>query len=177
MSKEESINNLKTYIEEDVIYQENNPKSDFDEFCIGHCRDIETVLNYIKELERENGYLRVIKNENEYYTENINLVTERMIKCIEKNVYKIEISKGNFVDIKELYTKYKELEEKIKLCEDTGTKLINKKTFTDNFINKQVIRDKIEELKNDKRFYECFPEDYMAEICINILKELLESEE
>lgn len=30
----------------------------------------------------------------------------------------------------------KELEEKIKLCEDTGTKLINKKTLTDNFINK-----------------------------------------
>ena len=44
-------------------------------------------------------------------------------------------------------------------------------------IPKQKLRDKIEELRKDKRFYECFPEDYMAEICINILKELLESEE
>ena len=31
MSKEEAINNLKRYIEEDVIYQENKPESDFDE--------------------------------------------------------------------------------------------------------------------------------------------------
>lgn len=77
MSKEEAISNLKRYIEEDVIYKENKSESDFDEFCIGHCKDIETVLNYIEELE-----------------------------------------------------------EKIKLCEDTGTKLINKKTLTDNFINK-----------------------------------------
>lgn len=44
MSKEEAISNLKRYIEEDVIYKENKPESDFDEFCIGHCKDIETVL-------------------------------------------------------------------------------------------------------------------------------------
>lgn len=68
----------------------------------------------------------------------------------------------------------KELEEKIEVCTDTGARLISTEFIKNNFINKQVIRDKIEELKKDKKFKECFPEDYMAEICINILKELLE---
>lgn len=53
MSKEEAISNLKRYIEEDLIYKENKPKSDFDEFCINHCRDIEIVLNYITKLENK----------------------------------------------------------------------------------------------------------------------------
>lgn len=50
-NKEEAINNLKQYIEEDLIYKENKPQSDFDKFCINHCEDIETVLNCIKGLE------------------------------------------------------------------------------------------------------------------------------
>lgn len=50
-NKEEAINNLKQYIEQDLIYKENKPQSDFDEFCINHCKDIETILNYIEELE------------------------------------------------------------------------------------------------------------------------------
>lgn len=126
MSKEESINNLKRYIEEDVIYQENKPESDFDKFCIGHCKDIDTVLGYVKELE-----------------------------------------------------------EKIKLCEDSGAKLINKKTFTDNFINKQVIRDKILYYKsfgihkvNNGLIGEKFSEwtEYVMQDEIDILNELLEEE-
>ena len=69
----------------------------------------------------------------------------------------------------------KELEEKIKLCEDTGTKLINKKTLTDNFINKQVIRDKIEELEKEVVDYRC-EENRINVYQRRVLKELLEEE-
>ena len=48
---EEAINGLNQYIEEDEIYKENKPQSDFDEFCIKHCKDIDTVLAYIEKLE------------------------------------------------------------------------------------------------------------------------------
>lgn len=69
MSKEEeAISNLKRYIEEDLIYKENKPKSDFDEFCINHCRDIETVLYYIKKLEEDEKIdIDSIKEYEEYF--------------------------------------------------------------------------------------------------------------
>ena len=44
---------LKQYLEEDVIYSEyKNGKcdmSDFDKFCIEHCKDIECLLNEVEE--------------------------------------------------------------------------------------------------------------------------------
>ena len=44
---------LKKYLEEDVIYTEyKNGKmdmSDFDKFCIEHCKDIECLLNEVQE--------------------------------------------------------------------------------------------------------------------------------
>lgn len=46
-----SVENLKRYIKEDLIYQENKPESDFDQFCINHCKDIDNVLDYVSELE------------------------------------------------------------------------------------------------------------------------------
>lgn len=48
---EKSMKNLREYIEEDMIF--NNPPeemSDFDQFCYNHCKDIENVLKYLKEL-------------------------------------------------------------------------------------------------------------------------------
>ena len=55
MSEEEikAIEQLKKYTEEDVIYKENKPQSDFDEFCINHCKDIETILNLIEKQQKE----------------------------------------------------------------------------------------------------------------------------
>ena len=89
--------------------------------------------------------------------------------------YSGEVNKLYNKDLATVLNYIKELEEKIKLCEDTGTKLINKKTFTDNFINKQVIRDKIEELESMKllggKVFQTIIEEK-----IKILNELLESE-
>lgn len=44
---------LKQYLEEDVIYSEYKSgkcdMSDFDKFCIEHCKDIECLLNEVEE--------------------------------------------------------------------------------------------------------------------------------
>lgn len=46
---------LKQYLEEDVIYSEYKSgkcdMSDFDKFCIEHCKDIECLLNEVQELK------------------------------------------------------------------------------------------------------------------------------
>ena len=46
---------LKQYLEEDVIYSEYKSgkcdMSDFDKFCIEHCKDIECLLNEVEELK------------------------------------------------------------------------------------------------------------------------------
>ena len=48
---------LKQYLEEDVIYSEYKSgkcdMSDFDKFCIEHCKDIECLLNEIQELKEQ----------------------------------------------------------------------------------------------------------------------------
>ena len=46
---------LTQYLEEDVIYSEYKSgkcdMSDFDNFCIEHCKDIECLLNEVQELK------------------------------------------------------------------------------------------------------------------------------
>ena len=46
---------LKQYLEDDVIYTEYKSgkmvMSDFDKFCIEHCKDIECLLNEVQELK------------------------------------------------------------------------------------------------------------------------------
>ena len=69
---------------------------------------------------------------------------EEAIEEIKNNIAEVKYEEHNgrqytacYIDTLETVLNYiEELEEKIKLCEDTGTKLINKKTLTDNFINK-----------------------------------------
>ena len=46
-----SISNLNKYIYDDRNFRKNSLKSDFDRFCESHCKDIENVLNRLKELE------------------------------------------------------------------------------------------------------------------------------
>ena len=58
---------LKEYIEQDQIYQDykNNKllsPSDFDKFCIQHCKDIEEMLEENEELKKENEKLKDIIN-------------------------------------------------------------------------------------------------------------------
>ena len=46
-----SIKNLNNYIYDDRNVRNNSLESDFDRFCERHCKDIENVLNRLKELE------------------------------------------------------------------------------------------------------------------------------
>lgn len=61
-----AIKNLRRYIETDEIYQNykkgkepahNDGSTDFEWFCINHCKDIETVLNHNKKLRDEKNTL------------------------------------------------------------------------------------------------------------------------
>lgn len=49
---DEAIRNLRNYISHDRILRKNSVESDFEQFCEGHCSDIETVLNALESLER-----------------------------------------------------------------------------------------------------------------------------
>lgn len=52
--KQIAIHNLEKYIKEDTIYNGSREKlSDFDEFCINHCLDIQIVLELVKEQQDE----------------------------------------------------------------------------------------------------------------------------
>lgn len=52
---EKNIKNLKEYIKEDDIYTrykngEYNELSDFEMFCINHCKDIENLIKKVSEM-------------------------------------------------------------------------------------------------------------------------------
>lgn len=49
---DEAIENLREYIRKDRVLRENRVESDFEQFCEGHCRDIEVVLDALESLER-----------------------------------------------------------------------------------------------------------------------------
>lgn len=99
MNKEESINNLKNYIEQDAIYKENKPQSDFDKFCINHCKDIETVLNYIEELEYNNEILKKLPNAKDKL---IDTLKKRLFDTIDKETLrKIKANTDTYRDFTE----------------------------------------------------------------------------
>ena len=53
---DEAVAELREYIRKDRVIRENKAESDFEKFCEGHCRDIETVLVALESLERiKNG--------------------------------------------------------------------------------------------------------------------------
>ena len=49
---DEAVAELKEYIRKDRLIRENHVESDFEKFCEGHCRDIETILVALESLER-----------------------------------------------------------------------------------------------------------------------------
>lgn len=118
--------NLKTYIKEDIIYQEylknkNKNFSDFDKFCIQHCKDIEELLEENEKLKAEYGakvqverdllkeenqklkaelqlYQGALKREHEaiHRANDLEEVIYRIEKYIEKEtrIYGLSMSKG-----------------------------------------------------------------------------------
>lgn len=48
----DAVAELREYIRKDRLIRENHVESDFEKFCEGHCRDIETILDALESLER-----------------------------------------------------------------------------------------------------------------------------
>lgn len=122
-------------------------------------RAIKELRKKVKELEEENEKLRIARVENIYGYENIYFITKNNLVSIDTNKYFIEIEQGKFVDLKQVY-------------------LDNK-----NSILKQKIKDKIEELKNEKeqlRIDKNVTWDsqiYKLDLKIQVLQELLQEED
>lgn len=57
---EKHIKNLKQYIKEDEIIENDN--SDFAQFCKGHIEDIQAVLDYIEKLENQLQEIEIKRN-------------------------------------------------------------------------------------------------------------------
>ena len=81
--------NLKTYIKEDIFYKEylknkNKKFSDFDKFCIQHCKDIEELLEENEKLKAElQLYQGALKREHEAI-HRVNYLEEVIDEVIDK---------------------------------------------------------------------------------------------
>ena len=94
--------NLKTYIKEDIIYKEylknkNKNFSDFDKFCIQHCKDIEELLEENEKLKAElQLYQGALSREHEaiHKVNDLEEVIDRIEKYIEKEtrIYGLSMS-------------------------------------------------------------------------------------
>ena len=99
--------NLKTYIKEDIIYKEylknkNKNFSDFDKFCIQHCKDIEELLEENEKLKAElQLYQGALKREHEAIhrandlEEVIDKATNELF-ILKDMIYKPETREENF---------------------------------------------------------------------------------
>ena len=114
---------LTEYIERDEIYQDYKKDklmyaSDFDKFCIEHCKDIEELLEENQELQKQLEYLR----SGEYYNQ---LRFER--EMLEHIVEHGEVSKEDkaFIDMTHRNTELLEQQKEfIKYLEDEITELL-----------------------------------------------------
>ena len=127
-------------------------------------KDLKILLSDYKRVLKENEKLKNIRYDTPYGTETIHLIPESNLIEINTQKYMIEVDSGKFVDLKQLYLENKKLNE-----------------YKENYIPIQKVKDKIEEIKQEKKKYgNCLIEMYEDELVnrdIKILQELLESEE
>ncbi len=71
--------------------------------CMKNKEAYKTILQALKDKDREIKRLYIIRNELDYGYENTHIITKNRIATIEKNKYLIEIEDGKFIDVKELY--------------------------------------------------------------------------
>ena len=113
---------------------------------------IKTVLQELRDKEKEIEKLYTIRNEVDYGYENIHIITKNRLATIEKNKYLIEIEDGKFVDIKELYENSipkKKIEDKIKYWEELKDNYCKRKEYDQVDIALYKIRV-LQELLEDK---------------------------
>ena len=87
---------LKQYLEEDAIYNEYKSgkcdMSDFDKFCIEHCKDIECLLNENQELKKQLDELQTLYNNmfkchcNRVQVETLLSQQKEFIEWLEQNI-------------------------------------------------------------------------------------------
>ncbi len=125
MTEEEAIENLRKYIDEDVIYKNKKAESDFDEYCINHCRDIETILNLIqlkqRQIDLDNEAEIALNNkiiDLEIVIEKLRNNNKRLLKKLRnrvkevKKLTKYSLYKKEFSRLNKEIEKYKYLYEK-----------------------------------------------------------------
>lgn len=111
--KEKDIEGWKKYCEE--IEEEQTEMSN------KNCElefEAEKLQKENEELKSENRRLKVIRYSREYGTENIHLITKSDLVQIDINKYMIEIEKGKFVDLKQVYQENIELKNNIRKNEN-----------------------------------------------------------
>ena len=86
-------------------------------------------------LSRENRKLRTIRYDTAYGVESRYLITKRDLVEINTNKYFIEIQDGKFVDLKQVYQENEKLNE-----------------YKENYIPVEKVKDKIEEILNNKEY-------------------------
>lgn len=132
MSIENNIENLKKYIDEDDIYTrykngEYTEISDFELFCINHCKDIEVVLGNLDALcDMQRTADRELKNARQINEEHKKINGElrekvKELECENKENKKkyLALLIGQFPDTTETYKKYKkQLQELLQESED-----------------------------------------------------------
>lgn len=116
----------------------------------------QTEQNLKKQLEKlriENDKLRVIRHETEYGMETTYLIPKERLIEINTNKYIVEIENGKFVDLKKVYQENKEL-KKLMAHKNWYTQKLEEDLFenaTNYVIEKQKIKNKIEELDNQQK--------------------------
>ena len=129
------------------------------------------LLKENKELKEENNRLKVIKYDIDYGTETVNLIPKSTLEEINTNKYMIEIEDGKFIDLKQVYQENKTLKE-LHIQDNKHLDFIMK-----NSIPIQKIKDKIEELEEEKKYY--YSQYKIEELNdkIQVLQELIEERE
>ena len=188
---------IKSYKEADKCGLSNNDFKNEIKALEHILQDYKRVLKENEELKSENGRLKVIRYSTEYGTENIHLITKSDLVQIDINKYMIEIEKGKFVDLKQVYQENIELKnngpidenefefvvdcdwDRLKRLIDTADKseeyilYKNEKWIKEKYcIPIQKVKNKIEELEN--AYWYC---ENVKNQTIEALEELLEESE
>lgn len=178
MNKEEKKAIEKLTNGEKVTIQElmrKMKKEGVERFVITKPEYIYIILNLIEKLQKENNRLKVIKYDIDYGTETVNLIPKSTLVEINTNRYMIEIEDGKFIDLKQVYQENKTLKE-LHIQDNKHLDFIMK-----NSIPIQKLKDKIEELEQEKKKYgNCLIEIYENELInrdIQVLQELIEERE
>lgn len=149
----------------------------------------QTEQNLKKQLEKlriENDKLRAIRHETKYGMETTYLIPKERLIEINTNKYIVEIENGKFVDLKEVYQENEELKRKNKTLEELLQGNLYElykyykelaDTYQGNCIPVQKVKEKIEELEDEKNYY--FSQYRIEELNDKIegLQELLEEGE